>query len=98
MKKQFQQYLESQPQLERNWDPAARRPPAPKEKSKPKAKPKKKDGNQGESDIKFEDVAFVTPPLTPPPKPESPVKAEPVQKDDEFWDFYHIKNLKLSKN
>jgi hypothetical protein len=93
MKKGFAEYLESQPQMERNWDHTARRPPATApQPENPKAKTKKKEKQTGGSDIEFDDnIKFETPPITPLPPPPEQIKAQSVQRDDKFWDFYDEK-------
>lgn len=90
---QWQQYEESLPKLEVNWDRNAKRPPKPPSPKIPHPKPKrkvpqKKENQKIENDIVFEDIEFVTPPLTPLERPPPRDLMPGLKKDEEFWDFY----------
>lgn len=92
MMRKLDEYEESRPKFTANWDRDAKRPPPPpkpvEKKPKPKPKPQPKQPTpKPESDIVFEDIEFVTPPLTPPPAPREPPPTKVVE-DDDFWDFY----------
>ena len=92
MKRRWGEYLNSQPKLQPNWDRDAKRPPPviQPEQNKPKLKPKRPKEKKNKDDVVFEDVVFVTPPLTPPPPPlKTPPKPAPeFTRDDAFWKFY----------
>ena len=96
MMKAWQAYHQDQPKFDANWDRSAKRvvvqPPkdTPKKvKAKSVKQGKVKDGPKGSG---FEDVVFVTPPLTPPPPPPEKIpQNKDVKKDDEFWNFYNKK-------
>ena len=89
MKKRWVEYLENQPKAKANWDRNAKAPPKPILKDTAKAKQKKPPPKTKEtkpSEPEFEDIKFVTPPVTPPPEK---IKLAPkAGKDNEFWDFY----------
>lgn len=91
--KEFQEYLNSRVKIEPNWDrnavaPRAKRPvEAPKEKRK---RPKPKAPVKNKREPVFENVEFVTPPVTPEYLPANPppIVLTTNKKDDDFWKFY----------
>lgn len=85
----WDEYLNSQPKAQVNWDRNAKAPPKPILKDPVKPKPRKQHTKPKETQSKepeFEEVKFVTPPVTPPP--EKVTLAPKAGKDNEFWDFY----------
>lgn len=94
--KDFQQYIDSQVKLEPNWDrnvaaPRPKKPQGPpQQKRKPVPKKRPKPQTKNAENPAFEDVKFVTPPLTPeylPPKQPEIIPAT-NQPDDDFWNFF----------
>lgn len=91
-------YIDSQVKLEPNWDRNAVAPPKPKKppekpvrklKPVPRKKPKLKAEVKDNKEPLFEDVEFVTPPLTPEIlAPQLEIVAATNKRDDDFWNFY----------
>ena len=96
MDRDYEEFIQTLPKLSANWDrnarPQKREPVAEMPKKAKRDKPKKKPAPSQATKTKepaFEDVVFVTPPLTPEPQNETiiPVTTE-RKRDDEFWNFY----------
>lgn len=92
MDKDYEEFIQTLPKLDANWDKNAR-PQKPKVAQIPnpvkKVKKKNRPVPPKTKEPAFEDVVFVTPPMTPQPQPDTfvPHKSE-NRRDDEFWDFY----------
>lgn len=83
--------MDEQPKVSVNWDRKAAAVPKPKPApSPPKEKPTKKPKQTKvkSKDPAFEDVVFVTPPITPEPRKETVKVSNNNKRDDEFWEFY----------
>ena len=89
MKKSWNQYLDNVPKAEANWNRSAKRQrPAPvAQQQKPKAKKAPPKPKEPEKPV-FEDVKFVTPPVTPPPPSGKVQLDQKASRDNEFWKFY----------
>lgn len=98
MDRDYEEFLQTLPKLEANWDRDARAPPRVKEpppiqkpkKPKPRKVPNKPAAKEKEAkEPLFEDVVFETPPMTPEPEPAFvPVSSNAKKEKDGFWDFY----------
>jgi len=92
MDKEIDALLENRPKAVANWDRNATRAPLkqeqPKPAKKPKPKSKPKETKKGGKEPLFEDVQFVTPPMTPEYRPPPPIAPITNTRDDEFWEFY----------
>lgn len=91
MDRDYEEFIQTLPKLAANWDRDAKpqkteRNPIPKPLKKPRTK---KPPPEPVKKPAFEDVVFVTPPMTPAPQvgPIMSVKAE-NKRDDDFWEFY----------
>lgn len=91
----YEKYIETLPKFAVNWNrdavapPKAKpipvvqnRPRRTKQQRKPATKPTK------EKDPLFEDVVFVTPPMTPEVPDNSIIPVTETNKKDDFWDVY----------
>jgi hypothetical protein len=89
MKKLWNEFLDGQPKAQANWDRTAKAPPKSiiKEPVKTRQrKPTQKPKETKQKESEFEEIKFVTPPVTPPP--EKVTLAPKAGKDNEFWDYY----------
>jgi len=87
--------MEQRRNMQQDWKPYNSQLPKlskaktdhPKAKSLPKSKKAK---IKSKKEVPFENIEFVTPPLTPQPTLPEPVVPDNVdfKKDDEFWEFY----------
>ncbi|KAK3089590.1 hypothetical protein FSP39_004860 [Pinctada imbricata] len=90
MKKRWNEYLDNVPKAEANWNRSAKRQrPEPAVQQKPKStkRPQQIKPKEQEKPA-FEEVKFVTPPVTPPPQGGKVQLAPKASKDEEFWKFY----------
>lgn len=96
MDRDYEEFIDSLPKLAANWDRDVKAPPRQKEappmKQAKKPKPRKQVPNKNakakEEKPLFEDVVFVTPPMTPEPIPSFVPVANVKKEPDDFWDFY----------
>ena len=89
MTKAWTEYDNSRTTLQPNWNREAKREkpqdPVPMPKAKIRHK-QLKHHNKNKKQV-FEEVVFVTPPVTPPPE-KNTIQAKNNERDDEFWNFY----------
>jgi len=97
MDRDYEEFLKTLPKLEVNWDRNAVGVPRkkdipvmqPPKKAKPRNKPVARQPKRKQEDgPAFEEVVFVTPPMTPEPQHEQIMPVANNTKDDEFWKFY----------
>ena len=91
MDRDYEEFILTLPKLSANWDRNAR-PVKREEVTQIPKRPKKEKQKKKPNPVKtkepvFEEVVFVTPPVTPE-QPANEIVAVKNKRDDEFWNMY----------